>query len=209
MFETIINEVNKLLNSDITSYEINRSTGITRQLIDKYRSGKSEIKNMTLETACKLYEYSVKLQKEVIKMENMKAKVRGILEACTGGYYVVNIEADDFEDEVVCELDNEALYTALGFDWEVLSEIIEIERKSDKFDYPIREWDQEEHDSLWSRYDEIMDGLGDEAERYKKYDDIDWVEWEDTPAFEEMVDGFVDDLKQIIEENELTNYTLS
>lgn len=58
----IINEVSKLLNSDITSYEINRHTGITRQLIDKYRSGKSELKNMTLETAEKLYNYAKKIE---------------------------------------------------------------------------------------------------------------------------------------------------
>ena len=189
-----------------TGYRISKETGIYQSTINRWTSGITPLENMSIKHGILLTELALKLEKEVKNMENLKVKVKEILEACTGGYYVVNIEADDFEDQVVCELDNEALYTALGFDWEILSEVIEAEKEISRL---YDGYNTDEYKEALKKYDEVIEKAGDAKEKYETYDDIDWVEWEDTPAFEEMVNSFVDDLKKIIEENELTNYTLS
>ena len=49
-------EVNKILDSDMTSYEIGKRSGISNQVIDRYRKGTHAIENMTLKTAKKLLE---------------------------------------------------------------------------------------------------------------------------------------------------------
>lgn len=47
-------EVKKILDSDMTSYEMSKLTGVTITALDKYRSGKSLVENMTFKTAEKL-----------------------------------------------------------------------------------------------------------------------------------------------------------
>lgn len=49
-------EIKSLLDSDITSYEIGKRSGISNQVIDRYRKGTNAIENMTLKTAKKLLE---------------------------------------------------------------------------------------------------------------------------------------------------------
>lgn len=49
-------EVKKILDSDMTSYEMSKLTGVTITALDKYRSGKSLVENMTFKTAKKLLE---------------------------------------------------------------------------------------------------------------------------------------------------------
>lgn len=63
LFENIFNEINTLLQSDVTSYRIQKDTGIRQQMIDRYRKGQSELKNMTLDVAEKLYNYATSMQK--------------------------------------------------------------------------------------------------------------------------------------------------
>lgn len=63
LFENIFNEINTLLQSDVTSYRIQKDTGVRQQMIDRYRKGQSELKNMTLDVAEKLYNYAISLQK--------------------------------------------------------------------------------------------------------------------------------------------------
>lgn len=57
-----INEVyeviQKLLDSEITAYQIEKDTGISRAKIGRLKNGKNDLKNSSLETAGKLYEYA-------------------------------------------------------------------------------------------------------------------------------------------------------
>ena len=50
----LVNEVQKVLDINVTSYRISKITGITELVLSKYRKGTYNIKNMTLETADKL-----------------------------------------------------------------------------------------------------------------------------------------------------------
>ena len=52
--QNLVNEVQEILNINVTSYRISKITGITELVITKYRKGTYNIKNMTLETAEKL-----------------------------------------------------------------------------------------------------------------------------------------------------------
>ena len=54
----------KLLETDISSYEINRQTGVTRQLVDKYRKEPETIGRITLDNALALSEYWETIKKE-------------------------------------------------------------------------------------------------------------------------------------------------
>ena len=48
--------IKELLDSDMTSYEIGKRSGISNQVIDRYRKGTNIIENMTFKTAKKLLE---------------------------------------------------------------------------------------------------------------------------------------------------------
>ena len=50
----LVNEVEKILDINVTSYRISKITGITELVLSKYRKGTYNIKNMSLETADKL-----------------------------------------------------------------------------------------------------------------------------------------------------------
>ena len=49
-------EIRGLLDSSMTSYEIGKRSGISNQVIDRYRKGTNVIENMTFKTAKKLLE---------------------------------------------------------------------------------------------------------------------------------------------------------
>ena len=49
-------EIKRLLDSNMTSYEIGKRSGIAITVIDRYRKGTNIIENMTLKTAKKLLE---------------------------------------------------------------------------------------------------------------------------------------------------------
>ena len=49
-------EIKSLLDSDLTSYEIGKRSGISNQVVDRYRKGTNSVENMTLKTAKKLLE---------------------------------------------------------------------------------------------------------------------------------------------------------
>ena len=58
-------EIKELLDSGMTSYEIGKRSGISNQVIDRYRKGTNVIENMTLKTAKKLMELeNTKMGKE-------------------------------------------------------------------------------------------------------------------------------------------------
>ena len=50
----LVNEVQKVLDINVTSYRISKITGITELVLSKYRKGTYNVKNMSLETADKL-----------------------------------------------------------------------------------------------------------------------------------------------------------
>lgn len=52
--KNLVNEVQEILNINVTSYRISKITGVTELVVSKYRKGTYNIKNMTLETAEKL-----------------------------------------------------------------------------------------------------------------------------------------------------------
>lgn len=61
-------------NESITSYKIEKETGVSRAKIGRLRNGKNKIDDLTLDTAEKLYNY----QKGLEVMEKLKNKVVGL-----------------------------------------------------------------------------------------------------------------------------------
>lgn len=51
-------EIPKLLDSDISSYQISKDTGVSNSIIQRLRSGNRTMGNLTLDTAEKRYEYA-------------------------------------------------------------------------------------------------------------------------------------------------------
>ena len=65
LIEQAEHEIKELLDSGMTSYEIGKRSGISNQVIDRYRKGTNVIENMTLKTAKKLLELeNTKMGKE-------------------------------------------------------------------------------------------------------------------------------------------------
>lgn len=56
LIEQAESEIKGLLDSKMTSYEIGKRSGISNQVIDRYRKGTNAIENMTFKTAKKLLE---------------------------------------------------------------------------------------------------------------------------------------------------------
>lgn len=56
LIEQAESEIKELLDSNMTSYEIGKRSGISNQVIDRYRKGMNAIENMTFKTAKKLLE---------------------------------------------------------------------------------------------------------------------------------------------------------
>ena len=55
--------VQNLLTSNITSYQIEKESGVSRAKIGRLRNGKNKIDDLTLGTAEKLYNYQKSLEK--------------------------------------------------------------------------------------------------------------------------------------------------
>lgn len=60
MIEEIKTKIEKILNSNETSYRIAKETGIAVQIIDRYRKEESKIENMTLKNAEKILKFGNK-----------------------------------------------------------------------------------------------------------------------------------------------------
>lgn len=52
-----ISKIKELLESDISSYEIEKNTGVSRVTLAKYRNGSADIMNMSLEKAVNLNKF--------------------------------------------------------------------------------------------------------------------------------------------------------
>ncbi|KRL39901.1 hypothetical protein [Liquorilactobacillus nagelii] len=61
-----LSKIEKLLSSDISAYAIAEETGLTRAMINRYRTGDTKLENMTIKTALKLQKFydDLKMQKE-------------------------------------------------------------------------------------------------------------------------------------------------
>lgn len=64
-FYMIQESILKLLNSNITSYQIEKETGVSRTKIGRLRNEKNKVNDLTLTTAEKLYLYQKKLENNV------------------------------------------------------------------------------------------------------------------------------------------------
>ena len=65
LIEQAESEIKELLDSGMTSYEIGKRSGVSRQMVDRYRDGTNAIENMTFKTAKKLLGLeNVKMGKE-------------------------------------------------------------------------------------------------------------------------------------------------
>ncbi|HHQ6755707.1 TPA: helix-turn-helix domain-containing protein [Staphylococcus aureus] len=62
-FKEVYVTIKKLLDSDITAYQIEKRTGVSRAKIGRLKNDKNSLKNLTLETAEKLYNYQKELEK--------------------------------------------------------------------------------------------------------------------------------------------------
>ena len=62
LIEHAESEIKELLDSGMTSYEIGKRSGISNQVIDRYRKGTNVIENMTIKTAKKLLELKIKFK---------------------------------------------------------------------------------------------------------------------------------------------------
>ncbi|MFE8811525.1 hypothetical protein [Staphylococcus aureus] len=61
-FKEVYVTIKKLLDSDITAYQIEKGTGVIRSKIGRLKNDKNSLKNLTLETAEKLYNYQKQLE---------------------------------------------------------------------------------------------------------------------------------------------------
>jgi hypothetical protein len=50
--------IQKLINSDITGYQVFKETGLSQTVMSSLRTGKRDIDNLRLGTTEKLYEYA-------------------------------------------------------------------------------------------------------------------------------------------------------
>ena len=69
MLNKIYDDIKELFNSEVTTYQISKATGLAQPSLDNYRSGKSDIKNMKLSVAEKLHNF---INKERLEMETIE-----------------------------------------------------------------------------------------------------------------------------------------
>ncbi|EFR30897.1 hypothetical protein [Eremococcus coleocola] len=56
--DEIIEMIQRLIDSDISAYQITKDTGISGNAINSIRRGERKLTNLTLETAKVLYDYA-------------------------------------------------------------------------------------------------------------------------------------------------------
>ena len=61
--ENLVNKIQEILDTNVTSYRISKITGITEHVLSKYKKGVYSVKNMSLETADKLISNRSEIEK--------------------------------------------------------------------------------------------------------------------------------------------------
>ena len=72
--KNLVNEVQEVLDINVTSYRISKITGITELVLSKYRKGTYNVKNMSLETADKLFSNLSEIEKYAKWMKKNSSK---------------------------------------------------------------------------------------------------------------------------------------
>ncbi|GAA5416183.1 hypothetical protein Pryu01_01215 [Paraliobacillus ryukyuensis] len=65
----IVDNIQSLLDSDITAYKIQQSTGINRSTIGRLKKGEIEIVKLSLENALKLNQFWEEMKMEIVNNE--------------------------------------------------------------------------------------------------------------------------------------------
>lgn len=64
-FTEVLDTITRLIDSKkVSNYRIQKDTGVSYGAISELRNGKRKIKNLTLDTAEKLYNYQKQIEKE-------------------------------------------------------------------------------------------------------------------------------------------------
>lgn len=96
-------QIQNLLNSDITSYEISKETGVSNSVLSRLRSGEREIGKLTLETAEKLYQFEmerIKMNKLTYVVDmNKQDKALEIITKEGGSFYLYEISPEWLKDK--------------------------------------------------------------------------------------------------------------
>ena len=61
--KNLVNEVQEVLNINVTNYRVSKITGITEHVLSKYQKGVYSVKNMSLDTADKLISSRSEIEK--------------------------------------------------------------------------------------------------------------------------------------------------
>ena len=61
--KNLVDEVQEVLDIDVTNYRISKITGITEHVLSKYQKGIYSVKNMSIETADKLISNRSEIEK--------------------------------------------------------------------------------------------------------------------------------------------------
>ena len=70
MVEELLKQIEDLINNNSNSTALAKRVGVTRQVIDKYKKGKSKLKNMTAENLMKFEKYMEENEMNINKNEN-------------------------------------------------------------------------------------------------------------------------------------------
>ena len=72
--KNLVNEVQEVLDINVTNYRISKITGITEHVLSKYQKGVYSVKNMSLETADKLISNRSEIEKYAKWMKKNSSK---------------------------------------------------------------------------------------------------------------------------------------
>ena len=72
--KNLVDEVQEVLNINVTSYRASKITGITEHVLSKYKKGVYSVKNMSLETADKLISSRSEIEKYAKWMKKSSSK---------------------------------------------------------------------------------------------------------------------------------------
>lgn len=109
--------VELLLESEVTAYEVEKKTGITRMAISKYRNGQSQVINMPLGVAIKLTEFaqnqiSIKAGELLDWMKNSNKRFNYVIKK--DGYYLKNSDTGNFQEIYSMENEEGHFYGVYG-----------------------------------------------------------------------------------------------
>ena len=72
--KNLVDEVQKVLDINVTNYRVSKITGITEHVLSKYQKGTYKIKNMSLDTADRLISSRSEIEKYAKETKKIQAK---------------------------------------------------------------------------------------------------------------------------------------